>query len=71
VFSAYRDDFLSLDAGQSAELADRVYRFFATYFYDFGRKYLPWSIFTLIGLITVARRALSSNHWHSAVQLSA
>ena len=68
VFSAYRDDFLSLDAGQSAELADRVYRFFATYFYDFGRKYLPWSIFTLIGLITVARTALSSNkkRWERA-----
>ena len=61
VFSAYREDFLSIDAGQSPDLADRVYRFFAAYFYDFGRKYLPWSIFTLIGLITVARTALSSN----------
>jgi 4-amino-4-deoxy-L-arabinose transferase-like glycosyltransferase len=68
VFSAYREDFLSIDAGQSPDLADHVYRFFATYFYDFGRKYLPWSIFTLIGLITVSRTALSSNkqRWERA-----
>src|SRR4029078_4586353 len=54
-FSAYREDFLSIDAGQSPDLADRVYRFFAAYFYDFGRKYLPSRIFTLLRLITVCR----------------
>jgi 4-amino-4-deoxy-L-arabinose transferase-like glycosyltransferase len=68
VFSVYRDDFLSLDTGQSADLTDRVYRFFEIYFYDFGRKYLPWSIFTVIGLTTVSRGALSSNkeRWERA-----
>ncbi len=59
VFSAYRDDFLSLD-GQPADMG-RVYRFFEIYFYDFGRKYLPWIFFTAIGLKTLFRTALNSN----------
>jgi len=59
VFSAYLDDFLSLD-GQPAEMG-RVYRFFEIYFYDFGRKYLPWIFFTMIGLKTLFHTALNSN----------
>ena len=67
VFSAYLDDFLSVDAGQTVDM-HRIYRFFEIYFYDFGRKYLPWTVFTVIGLITVSRTALSSNkkRWERA-----
>ena len=60
VFSAYLDDFLSVDAGQPADMR-RVYRFFEIYFYDFGRKYLPWIFFTVIGLKTLFCTALNSN----------
>jgi hypothetical protein len=61
VFSAYFDDLLSIDAGQPVDTAGRLYRFFQVYFYDFGRKYLPWIFFTMIGLKTLFRTALNSN----------
>ena len=53
VFSIYLADFLSLD-GQPADIR-RVYRFFEIYIFDFGRKYLPWISFTMIGLWTTLR----------------
>jgi hypothetical protein len=61
VFSAYLDDFLSVDAGQTVDMY-RIYRFFEIYFYDFGRKYLPWTVFTVIGLKTLFRTALNSEN---------
>ena len=60
MFSAYLDDFLSVDAGQSIDV-HRIYRFFEIYFYDFGRKYLPWIFFTLIGLKRLFDMALNPN----------
>ena len=56
VFSIYLADFLSLDR-QPADLR-RVYRFFEIYIFDFGREYLPWIFFTMIGLWTTLRTAL-------------
>jgi 4-amino-4-deoxy-L-arabinose transferase-like glycosyltransferase len=61
VFAAYRDDLLSIDAGQPVYLAGRVFRFFQIYFYDFGRKYVPWIFFTVIGSKTLFSRALYSD----------
>jgi 4-amino-4-deoxy-L-arabinose transferase-like glycosyltransferase len=67
VFSAYLDDFLSVDAGQSIDM-HRIYRFFEIYFYDFGRKYLPWTLFTVLGLKTLFDMALNPNkeRWERA-----
>ena len=61
VFSAYLNDLMSIDAGQPVDMGGRVYRFFQIYFYDFGRKYLPWIFFTVIGLKTLLGTALNSN----------
>jgi hypothetical protein len=60
VFSAYLDDFLSVAAGQPVDM-HRIYRFFEIYFYDFGRKYLPWIFFTVIGLKRLFDIALNPN----------
>jgi hypothetical protein len=61
VFAAYLNDLMSIDAGQPVDMGGRVYRFFQIYFYDFGRKYLPWIFFTVIGLKTLFSTALNSN----------
>jgi 4-amino-4-deoxy-L-arabinose transferase-like glycosyltransferase len=61
VFAAYLDDLLSIDPGQPVDMSGRAYRFFEIYFYDFGRKYLPWIFFTVIGLKTLFSTALNSN----------
>lgn len=58
VFSIYVQDFLSPD-GQPAGIR-RVYRFFDVYIFGFGKKYLPWTFFTMIGLWTTFRVALDS-----------
>ena len=58
VFSIYLQDFLSPD-GQPAGIR-QVYRFFDVYIFGFGKKYLPWTFFTMIGLWTTLRVALDS-----------
>ena len=65
VFASYIADLMSVDAGQSSGI-HHVYRFFEVYFYDFARKYLPWIIFTMIGLKIVFRSALNSHEEKSA-----
>jgi len=59
VFSTYVQDFSDFD-GQ-ANGVRRLYRFFDIYFFDFGRKFLPWIFFTAIGLGTLFRASLDSN----------